>query len=498
MSPHVTALDIGVLVAYFVVTMAVGLVFWRRSRSVEGFTAGERRLPGWLLGLSIIGTYVSSISFLALPGKSFAANWNPFVFSLSLPLATWIAVRWFIPFYRHGGQDSAYAHLEARFGTWARTYASACYLLTQIARTGTVTYLMALPMQVLLGWDIRWIIIATGVTTAIYTFAGGIVAVVWTDAVQTIILVAGAVTCVVLLVMGLPDGPGQLFRLADAHDKFSLGSFGASLAAPTFWVVLVYGLTINLQNFGVDQNYVQRYYAAESDAAARRSLWIGGLCYVPISAVFFFIGTALFAYYTSYPDLLPPALRDPARSDSVFPYFIVTALPPGVSGLLIASIFAAAMSTISTSLNSSATIVLHDYYRRFVRPDAGERQKMAVLYASTAAAGVLGTGMALAMISVRSALDTWWTLAGIFGGGMLGLFLLGIVARRANARAALAGVTVGVILILWMSLSPRWSGSLAAWSSPFHSFLTIVFGTAAILLIGLLVSLEGQRGRRRA
>ena len=494
MTPHVTTLDLAVLVAYFVVTMSVGLVFWRRSRSVAGFTAGESRMPGWLLGLSIVGTYVSSISFLALPGKAFAANWNPFVFSLSLPIATWIAVRWFVPFYRRAGHMSAYAHLETRFGAWARTYASACYLLTQIARTGTVTYLMALPMQVLLGWDIRWIIIATGVATTLYTFAGGIVAVVWTDAVQTIILVAGALTCAVLLVGGLPGGPAQLFELAAQHDKFSLGSFGASLAEPTFWVVLVYGLVINLQNFGVDQNYVQRYHAAESEAAARRSLWIGGLCYVPISAVFFFIGTALFAYYTAHPDALPAVYRDPARSDAVFPYFIVTALPSGVNGLLIASIFAAAMSTISSSLNSSATIVLHDYYRRFVRPQPTERQAMVVLYTSTAVAGAIGTAMAVAMISVRSALDAWWTLAGIFGGGMLGLFLLGFVSRRANARGALAGVTAGVLLILWMSLSPRWTGAFAAWSSPFHSFLTIVFGTAAILLAGLVGGAVG-RGR---
>lgn len=489
MQSHFTALDAVVLAGYFVATMAVGFAFWRRSRSVEGFTAAGRSLPGWLPGLSILGTYVSSISFLALPGRAYAGNWNSFVFSLSLPLAAWIAVKYFLPFYRNHGQVSAYTHLEERFGAWARTYASACYLLTQFARIGTVTYLMALPLHVLLGWDIRLIIVFTGVATTLYTFIGGIVAVIWTDAIQTVILILGALTCAVLMVFGLPGGPGQLFDLAAEHNKFSLGSFGASLAEPTFWVVLIYGVVINLQNFGVDQNYVQRYHTAKSDAEARKSVWLGGLMYLPVSAVFFFIGTALFAYYTANPDALAEPYRDPAKSDSVFPWFIVTVLPPGVTGLLIASIFAAAMSTISSSLNSAATIILNDYYQRYVNRGATERQNMLVLYFTTIAVGLLGIGMGLAMTKVKSALDAWWMLAGVFSGGMLGLFLLGFLSRRATSKAAMAGVGAGVLVILWMSLSPKWSGAWAAWRTPFHGFLTIVFGTAAILLVGMLVTM---------
>jgi SSS family solute:Na+ symporter len=494
MESHFTALDGFVLAGYFVITMAIGFAFWRRSRSVAGFTAAEGSLPGWLTGLSILGTYISSISFLALPGRAFAGNWNPFVFSLSLPLATWIGVKYFLPFYRNSGHVSAYAHLEARFGPWARVYASACYLLTQFARIGTVTYLMALPLHVLLGWDIRLIILGTGIATTLYTFVGGIVGVIWTDAIQTLVLVLGAVTCAVLMVTSLPEGPGQLFTIAAQHDKFSLGSFGASLAEPTFWVVLVYGVVINLQNFGVDQNYVQRYHTSRSDAEARKSVWLGGLAYLPVSAVFFFIGTALFAYYTTHPDALPAAYRDPGKSDSVFPWFIVTVLPPGITGLLIASIFAAAMSTISSSLNSTATIILNDYYSRYFRPAATERQKMRVLQGATLGVGAIGIAIGLAMISVKSALDAWWMLAGIFGGGMLGLFLLGYLSRRTGNRAALAGVSAGVVVILWMSLSPKWTGALAAWKSPFHGFLTIVLGTLAVVLVGLLATtLFGSR-----
>ncbi len=494
-SGHFTTLDLVVLVGYFAVTLAVGLAFWKRSRSVAGFTAAEGSLPGWLTGLSILGTYVSSISFLALPGKAFATNWNSFAFSLSIPLAAWVAVRWFLPFYRDGGELSAYTHLEARFGHWARIYASACYLLTQLARIGTVTYLMALPMHVLLGWDIRTIILVTGITTTLYTFIGGIVGVIWTDAIQTVVLMVGALLCAVLMVVGLPGGAGELFRVAAEHNKFSLGDWGPSLSDSTFWVVLVYGLVINLQNFGVDQNYVQRYHTSRSDAEARKSVWLGSLMYVPLSAVFFFIGTALFAYYTANPDALPEAYRDPARSDSVFPWFIVSVLPSGVTGLLVASIFAAAMSTISSSLNSASTVFLNDYYLRHLKPHASERSKMRALYLATVVTGALGTGLGLAMIHVRSALDAWWTLAGIFGGGMLGLFLLGFLSRRAGRGAAILGVAVGVAVILWMSLSPSWTGAWHPWRSPFHGFLTIVFGTAALLITGLLATAFLQRSR---
>lgn len=495
MNKHFTTLDFTVVCVYFAATMVVGLAFWRRSRSVSGFTAAEGKLPGWLTGLSILGTYVSSISFLALPGKAFATNWNSFVFSLSIPLAAWIGVKWFIPFYRGSGEVSAYAHLEDRFGGWARTYASTCYLLTQVARIATVTYLMALPMNVLLGWDIHAVILITGIVTTAYTFVGGIVGVIWTDAIQTVVLMVGAVLCAFLMLYKLPEGPSQMFAIAADHGKFSLGSFGGSLTEATFWVVLVYGLIINLQNFGVDQNFVQRYHTARTEAEARKSLLVGSLLYLPLSAVFFFIGTALFAFYSVYADALPVEFRDPARSDYVFSWFIVSELPSGVRGLLVAAIFAAAMSTISSSLNSSATIVLNDYYQR-IRPFASEVRKMKVLHLATIVSGVLGTASAVAMINVHSALDAWWNLAGIFSGGMLGLFLLGLLSRKTHERAAVAGVTAGVVVILWMGLSPKWGGEARIWSSSFHGFLTIVFGTAVILVVGFVAT--ACLGRNRA
>ena len=451
--------------------------------------AAGRSLPGWAVGLSIFGTYVSSISFLANPGKSYESNWNPFVFSLSLPLAAWIAVRWFVPFYRKTGSVSAYEHLEQRFGLWARTYAVVCYLLTQLARMGTILYLVALAIAPLTGWDVRAIILVTGGLVILYTLLGGIEAVIWTDVVQSVVLSIGMLVAVIVLLTRMPEGPSQVFSIADANDKFSLGSFGASLKEPTFWVVLAYGLFINLQNFGIDQSFVQRYATARDDQAAARSVWIGAWLYLPISAILFFIGTGLFAFYSVQPDLLPSVGNTAGKADAVFPHFIVSELPTGLTGLLIAAVMAAAMSSVDSSLNSSATLFLCDVYKRFFRKDAGERESMRVLYTATVLWGLAGTGAALAMIKVQSALDVWWSMAGIFSGGMLGLFLLGQISSRAGKRHAMVAVVIGVLVILWMSLSPGslWPGSLDALRNPLHSFLTIVIGTLTVLLVGLIL-----------
>lgn len=498
MTTNLRTVDLIVLVVYLGGVFAMGCWFLRRNTSTEQFMAAGRRLPGWAVGLSILGTFVSSISFIANPGKSYAANWNPFVFSLSLPIAALVATRFFVPYYRRSGYISAYRSLEDRFGRWAGTYAVVCYLLTQIARVGSILYLVALAMEPLTGWDVRVIILLTGVLVTIYTLVGGIEAVIWTDVVQSVVLFVGMIACAALLIVETPGGLTQILNVSGESAKLSLGSFrtdGESwlqeFGTPTFWVMLLYGLFINLTNFGIDQSYVQRYLTARTDADARRSVWLGALAYVPVSAILFFIGTALFAYYAAKPDLLPAE----TRPDSVFPHFIATELPVGATGLLVAAVMAAAMSSVDSSLNSSATLCLTDLYQRYIDPDAAEATRLRVLHIATVFWGVVGTGMALAMINVKSALDAWWELAGVFSGGMLGLFLLGFLSRRANRWAAIVGVGVGVVAILWLSLSAtdRWPEGLGVPASPFHSLLTTVFGTTLIVVVGFVAAALGMR-----
>ncbi|MBN2611482.1 MAG: sodium:solute symporter [Bacteroidales bacterium] len=482
--------DLLVFLIYMSGIVLFGCSFFFRNRNSEQFTSGGGTLPAWAVGMSIFATFVSSISFLALPGKAYQTNWNAFVFSLSIPVAAILAVKFFVPLYRSINSISAYSYLETRFGVWARIYASICYILTQIMRAGSILYLLALPLNSLIGLNIQLIIIITGISVIAYSMLGGIKAVIWTDAIQGIVLIGGALTCALLLLFSMPEGPGQMFRIAAENNKFSPGSFGTTLSESTFWVVLVYGLFINLQNYGIDQNYVQRYMVARSEKEAKSSALFGSLLYIPVSAIFFFIGTALFAYYKAHPGLLPDGLTEYAAADKVFPYFIVNGLPKGITGLLIASVFAAGMSTVSTSVNSTSTIVLTDFFKRFSKKEVSEKASMKVLYISSVLFGIAGIGIALAMIRVQSALDAWWTLASIFSGGMLGLFLLGFIARKATSINAAIGVAVGVLVIFWLSLSPVYfnEGTWLKFRSPFHSNLTIVIGTVVIFLSGFILT----------
>ena len=483
------------LIIFFIFTggiVLLGASFYSRKATADDFTSAGRSLPGWVVGMSIFSTYVSSISYLGYPGKAYDSNWNAFVFSLSIPIASWVAARWFVPFYRKQTSVSAYSFLEERFGLWARWYASACYLLTQIARIGTIVYLLALPMNLLLGWDIRWVIILTSLAIIAYSMLGGVKGVIWADAIQGFIMIGGALVCLCILLFSHPEGPVESLRMAWEADKFSLGSFSlTTLGESTFWVCLVYGIFTNLQNYGIDQNYVQRYHAAKSDREARFSALFGGYLFIPVSAVFFLIGTALWSYYhASLP--FKEGLGVGFKGDQVFPYFIVNVLPTGLTGLLVASIFAAGMSTVSTSITSGATVVMSDFWRRLkdkgndssvkdegeVAPRRSEGQALFVLRLSSLVIGVLGILISLALVNVDSILDSWWKLSSIFSGGMLGLFLLGFLSRKARNIDAAIGVVCGFLVIAWISLG----------NSGIHEYLAIVFGTIAIFLVGFLLT----------
>lgn len=478
---EISILDYIVFFIFVGGTALFGCSFYFKSRkSSAAFTSAEGSLPSWVVGMSIFATFVSSISFLGLPGDAFKGNWSPFVFSLSIPFAIFLAAKIFIPLYRGVNSVSAYHYLETKFGYWARCYASVCYLLTQVCRIGSILLLLALPINKMFGWDIQTIIIVTGVVTMIYTLLGGIAAVVWTDAIQGIILIVGAVICAVILTFGMPEGPAQLFEIAAEHNKFSLGSFGASLSESTFWVLLLYGLFTNLNNYGIDQNYVQRYMTTKSTKEAVKSTMFGSLLYVPISLIFVYIGTALFSYYSAQPELLPAG----TPADQVFPHFIVHGLPTGITGLVIAAIFSAGMSTVATSINSSATIVLTDFVKHFSKKEDNNKRDMKTLYLTSLIVGVVGIVIGILMMQVDGVLDAWWTLASIFSGGVLGLFLLTLIARKPNRAASITAAVAGMLVVIWIALMQVTSPEPAI-----NGKLAIVFGTTVIMLVGFLLTL---------
>ncbi len=488
-------LNILVVVGYLVLIVGVGTYFALKKKDSNQFMVAHQTMPGWAVGLSMFGSYISSISFLANPAQTFAGNWMFAAFTLMTPVGLWIGASVFLKFYRRSNTVSAYSHLEQRFGPWARTYAVIAYLLLQMARTGTILFLLSQATLPLLGGHAndlgltRIIIIAVGLLITFYTLFGGIEAVVWTGVLQSIILVIGPVICMITLIVKMPGGMGEIMSVAVANDKFSMAPYTLDLAVPTFWLVIMGALLEHLRNWGIDQSYIQRYISARSEKEAARSIWIAGLLYIPTAFVFWFIGTALYSYYTVQPGLLPKG----TPPDGVFPQFISYEVLPGLSGLVIAAIFAASMDS---NLNSMATLTLLDGYKRYFRPDCSDRESLRVLWGSTVLWGLMsiGWGLFLTLKGATTTIQFTANIAGLVGGGVLGLFLLGLLGKRVTSWMAAVAVSFGVLLITWMTVSRLKLGTTAVWPqawehfrSPWHEMLAGPIGTLAIIIVGLLL-----------
>ena len=479
-------IDITVIVVYLVGTTLFGCSFYFRKSSgdkANTFMTGGGRLPTWVIALSVFATYISSISFLALPEGAYAGNWWGWINSITLPVATFIAGIWFVPFYRRATSVSAYSFLEKRFGSWARVYASSCFLVMQSVRSGVILLLLSILVNQLLGFSYESIIFVTGMATLVYSMLGGFAAVVWADAIQSIILIVGTLVCVACLLIFTPDVSGSLQAAWEAG-KISLGSLDISdWGSNTFWVLFFYGICINLQNFGVDQCYTQRYVAAKDEKAAVRSMW-GSVCLcVPVTLLFTVIGTLLWMYNNAT-GAVPPGMK----AAEVFPWFIMNKLPTGFSGLLVAAIIAAAMSTVSSTLNSGSTVLLEDYWKRFFPARAGERANMVFLRLSTLVLAFMSIGVALSVVWIwgrenKTVLGMWYVLQGVFSGGMLGLFLIGAFSKRTLPWHAVVATFCGFASLAWVMFGQR----ILPLPWPLHKNLSIVFATMTIVTVGFLL-----------
>lgn len=499
------AIDITLIAVYLIGTVIFGCsFFWKKKRRGSGadaqqrvppgetevdaekeFVTGGGRLPTWAVSLSVFATLVSSISFLCFPAGAYGAEqWKGWVNSIALPFATVIAMIWFVPFYRKSTSASAYSFLEERYGLWARIYASVCFLILQNARPGIILLLLAYLLEPLLGFSYESTIIVTGVVTMLYAMTGGFAAVVWADAIQSILLIVGTVVAVVFLVVLTPDFGTHLAAAWDAG-KFSLGSFSlTNWADSTFWVLFLCNICLNLQNFGIDQCYTQRYAAAKDLKAARSSIWTSSWMYSGITLLFTLIGTLLWMFNRANPGVIPAG----TTADQVFPWFIVNKLPPGVSGLLMAAIIAAAMSTIAATLNSGATVLLEDYWKRFAPQRANPRSNVRFLRAMTVALAVVSVGIALAVVRFKPANDsilkTWWVMQSLLSGGMLGLFIIGVFARKSRSWHAAIAVACGTTALCWTTF---FGGRFVS------KIMALVFATITIVVLGFVLSSVNKR-----
>lgn len=471
---RLATLDYVVLAIYLLGMIAVGLHFARRKTTTDDFFLAGRKIPWWAAGISIFGTQLSAITFMAIPATAYGSDWRRFVGQLMMLPVFLLVIGCFVPLLRGLGVTTAYEYLESRFSRGVRLCASALFILFQLGRMGIVLLLPAIALSAATGIDVYACIAAMGTLATLYTALGGIAAVIWTDVLQVVVLVGGAGLC---LAMAISDSGGLAagFELARAANKLQMFDWRWSTSDMVGWVLIVGFLFTNLVPYTTDQTVIQRYLTTRDTREAAKSLWLNFAITIPTGILFFGLGTALWVYYTAHP-IEQSAL--PQKSDQLVPWFVVSHLPSGVAGVVIAGIFAAAMSSLDSSMNSITTAVVKD----FIEPaaeDRPDRDRMGLARALTVLLGVVGTAsaMILATIEIRYLFDAFQRIIGLFGGGVAGVFLMAVFSSRANASGALAGLVFGGALTL----------AVASWTDV-NFLLYAGIGTVSCIAIGLLVS----------
>jgi SSS family solute:Na+ symporter len=392
-----------------------------------------------------------------------------------------------IPFYRHTVGMSAFEYFGKRFGKPTRIYASVAFTLAHFSKMGLVFYLLALTINSITGWNMDQVILVSGLLTMIYTLKGGFEAVVWTDVVQGIVVWTGVFVCLGYLFFLPPGGPAAVFRSALDNHKISFGSTAFDLSQPTVWVLVIYGFFWYLQRYTTDQTLVQRYLSAKSDRAAVRGVTMGVLLALPVWTLFMLIGTCTWTFYRLTGEKLPSYIT---KGDQVFPYFLSTHLPPGVSGLVLAALMGSAMCALSSDLNAFSSVGVEDIYR-LMRPDSTDQRRLRVAKYIVTACGLLCIAMAL-VLSHRAAgaLSLWFSASAIVSGGLAGLFLLAFLSKSANRQGIYAGIAACILFTGWATLTmgEKRVVDMGRFNFPWHDYMIGAIGNVVLLAVGYLAS----------
>lgn len=436
-----------VVAVYLIGMVAMGAWFVRKEKNTRDYFRASNRAPWWAIGMSLFATAASAISLMTMPGKSYSTDWTFFAISiysiLCLPLSLFLLA----PLVRKLDISTANEYLELRFGLTARMVGSIIYMVNQIlGRMAPVIFLPSIAMAAVTGIDIWIWILVVGSVTTLYTFLGGLSAVIWTDTIQGLIMLATVAGCLVLILLKLDMPFDAMWTTLQEYDKLHTFDWGWDVTEPA--VVMVFTGTIFITLLGIgDQNYVQRVQAAPSLRDAKKAVGTQMAVAVPINLLLFGLGSALYLYYRAHPAELNPVMK----TDGVYPLFAAQQLPVGVSGLVIAALLAASMSTISSAINSVANLGIDDFYRRFTRqPD--ERLTMILARALSITVGIVGIigALFLSQSNATSVWDAALIITGLITNGTVGLFGLGLLTRRAHELGALLGVLAGMIVTVWL------------------------------------------------
>jgi len=475
-------IDLLIIAAYLTGITLFGLRFRKRQRTMRDYFLADRNIPWWAIALSIVAAETSTLTIISIPGLAYDSNLTFLQVVMGYVIGRVIISFVLLPQYFRGELYTAYQLIERRFGPELRTVTAGLFLLTRAAAEGVRVYAVSIVVSIALGTgEIASIAIIT-LLTLIYTFEGGLAAVIWTDVVQTFIYVGGTLVGLVTILHLVPGGWGAVQEIAGGLHKFQVFDLPVSAHWPflnlvkpyTLWAGIIGGAFFITASHGTDQLIVQRLLAARNERQSVVALLSSGVAILFQFALFLFVGVMLFTYYQ-----VPSATF--GRADRIYPTFIVSRMPHGIAGLLIAAILAAAMSNLSAALNSLSSSSMMDFYFRF-RPDVDERKRLRMARLATLAWALVLFGLAvIALHHAGRVVEVGLQIAAVAYGALLGVFLLGVLTRRANQNGAIVGMVCGfgIELYLWLGTQVPWT-----WWVAIGTCVTFAVGYAASMLWG--------------
>jgi SSS family solute:Na+ symporter len=486
--------DLSIIFVTILFTIGVGLYFSKSQKNSDKYFSGGKKIPSWVIGMSIFATLISSVTFLAYPSAAYTSNWILLVQGLMVPIVL-VSMIWIIvPLFRRIIRLSAYEYFERRFGVFARMYSSVAFSLTHFSKMGTVLYLLALALNSVGGIPITTTILVIGFAIVIVTLLGGIEAVIWMDMIQGFLLIIGGVICLLILLF-LPEG-GPSFTIGKALEwrKIGFGPYNLDFAQLTFIVMVCNGIFYAIQKYGTDQTIVQRYLTAKDERGAKKAAYIGVFASVPVWTLFMCIGTALFVFYKTTGNPLP----DGMKADQIFPFFMQTQLPVGVVGLVLAALLSAAISSLASDMNSLSAVCVQDYYQRF-KPNCTDRQRLnwGRFFVLLSGLGCIGVALLYAAWEGEGVLGIVFELYAIFSAGIVGIFLLGLLSKKANKQGLYAGIVACVLFTAYALLTStkiEIGGEkqvildLGKYNFPHHKYMLGVYSHIIVFVVGYLAS----------
>lgn len=465
-----------VVVAIYLIGMVVmGAWFVRRERNTKDYFRASNKVPWWAIGMSLFATAASAISLMTMPGKSYSTDWTFFAISIYSVICLPLSLFLLAPLVRKLNISTSNEYLELRFGLTARMVGSVIYMVNQIlGRMAPVIFLPSIAMAAITGIDIWVWILVIGTVTTIYTFLGGLSAVIWTDTIQGLIMLATVAGCLVLILFKIDMPADQIWSTLRDNHKLHVFDWGWDITQPTVIMMFVGTIFITLLGIG-DQNYVQRVQAAPTLRDAKKAVATQMAVAIPINILLFGLGTALYLYYRTHPAELNPVMK----TDGIYPLFAAQHLPVGVSGLVIAALLAASMSTISSAICSVANLGIDDFYRRF-KASVDERFTLHLARILSMLVGICGIvgALFLANSPSKSVWDAALIITGLVTNGTVGLFGLGLLTKRAHELGALLGVLAGMIVTIYLQAF-----------TPVTFWLYAVFGSIVTYIVGYFLSL---------